>query len=164
MDVGFLKIKIDIKTEYEEYRKRYDYKRKEIKREEIKKMFEGFREFFRNDGHFKFRENEHTITAEYKDHSIVLDFDLYKTIDSPDFDICMTVKTWEKDCFDVNAKIVWDSDLSLMPPTMDPQEQMVHDTRFFKDFLEGRSNCHYIYCITGRDETYTSMQEMLHAL
>lgn len=164
MDAGFLRIKIDIKAEYEEYKKRYDYKRKETKREEIRKMFEGFKDFFRNDGHFKFKENEHTLTAEYKDHAIVLDFDLYKTIDSPDFDISMTLKTWERDCFELNAKVAWDSELTLMPVISDPQEQMVHDTRFFKDFLDGRANCRYTYCITGRDEVFETMKEMMQAL
>ena len=46
MDVGYLKIKIDIKTEHDELKKRYEYKKKELKKEEIKKVFDGFKDFF----------------------------------------------------------------------------------------------------------------------
>ena len=64
MDLGYLKIKIDIKTEYDEYKKKYEYKKKELKKAEIKKLFDDFKEFFKTDGSFKFKENEHSIAAE----------------------------------------------------------------------------------------------------
>ena len=38
MDLGYLKLKIDIKSEYEEYRKKYNFKKKETKKEEVKNM------------------------------------------------------------------------------------------------------------------------------
>lgn len=164
MDVGYIKIKIDIKTEYDEYRKKFEYRRKERKREEIKKIFEGFREFFRQDSNFKFKENEHSLSAEYKDHAVTLDYDLYNTLDSPSFDIAATLKTWEKDCFEIVATAHWDQELPLMPPTEDKEEQMAHDTRFFKDFLDGKLTFTYLYSITGRDGKHTSVQEVLRAV
>ena len=96
MDVGYLKIKIDIKTEHDEFKKRYEYKKKELKKEEIKKVFDGFKDFFKNDGNFKFKENEHSVTAEYKDHGIKLEMDIYKNIDAPDFNLDGSITTYEK--------------------------------------------------------------------
>jgi hypothetical protein len=164
MDVGYLKIKIDIKAEYDEYRKKHDYKRKEIKKEEIKRLFEAFKDFFKQDGHFKFKENEHSITAEYKDHGITLDIDLYKNIDSPDFNIEGFVKTYEKDTFEFIAEGISNKEMMLEQVDADEQEKMVHATRFYKDFLEGDLVYNYRYRIKGREEIFASMNELLLAL
>jgi hypothetical protein len=164
MDLGYLKIKIDIKSEYDEFKKKYDYKRKETKKEEVKKIFEGFKDFFKSDGHFKFKENEHSLTAEYKDHGITLDVDIYKTIDSPDFDIEGTIKTFDRQCHEFVAEAVCNKDVTLQPAHIDEQERMIHDTRFFKDFLDGEVFYTYKFKIKGRDEVYSSMGEMMLAL
>lgn len=164
MDVGFLKIKIDIKTEHDEYLKKYEYKRKEMKREEIKSIFESFKEFFKADGHFKFKDNEHSVTAEYKDHGVTLDIDIYKNTDAAGFDIEGTIKTFEKECFEFIAEGVASKELPLQPAEADAHDRMVHDTRYFKDFLEGDLNYTYQYRIKGRDEVYISFGELLLAL
>jgi len=164
MDVGFLKIKIDIKTEHDEYLKKYEYKRKEMKRAEIKNLFESFKEFFKADGHFKFKENEHSVTAEYKDHGITLDIDIYKNTDAPGFDVEGNIKTFEKDCFEIVAEGVASKELTLPSPDASIHDRMVHDTRFYKDFLEGDLEYSYQYRIKGRDEVYISFGELLQAL
>lgn len=164
MDVGFLKIKIDIKTEYDEYCKKYEYKRKELKRAEIKNLFEGFKDFFKADGHFKLKDNEHSVTAEYKDHGITLDIDIYKATDAAGFDIEGTIKTFEKDCHEFIAEGVSSKELTLPAPDADTHDRMVHDTRYFKDFLEGDLSYTYQYRIKGRDEVYISFGELLLAL
>lgn len=164
MDLGYLKIKIDIKSEYDEFRKRYGFKRKETKKEEIKKIFDAFKEFFKADGHFKFKENEHSITAEYKDHGITLDIDFYRVIDSEDFNIEGTIKTFDKQCFEFIAEAVCNKDITLQPADVNDQERMIHDTRFYKDFIEGDAYYTFRYKINGREEVFTSMTELLLAL
>lgn len=164
MDLGYLKIKIDIKAEHDELRKRYTYKKKELKKEEIKKIFDGFKEFFKSDGHFKFKENEHSITAEYKDHGIKLDLDVYKNVDSPDFNITGTIKTYEKDIFEFVSEGVCNKDMALQPTGIDEHERMVLDSKFYKDFLDDEMTYFFRYKITGREEVYASMQALLLGL
>ena len=164
MDLGFLKIKIDIQAEHDEYRKKYEYKRKELKREEIKKIFDGFKEFFKADGHFKFKENEHSVTAEYKEHGIKLDMEIYNNIDNPDFTITGTIKTYEKDTYEFVAEGVCDKDMALPAPEMDPHEKLIADTKHYKDFLEGQTKYCFEYKITGREGTYINMQEVMQAI
>lgn len=164
MDLGYLKIKIDIKHEYDEYKKRYEFKKKETKKEEIKNIFDSFKDFFKADGHFKFKENEHSLTAEYKDHGITLDVDIYKVIDSESFDIEGSIKTYDKQCYEIIAEAVCNKDVALQPAHVDEQERMIHDTRFFKDFIDGDVQYSFQYRIQGRDEVYASMTELLHAL
>ena len=164
MDVGYLKIKIDIKTEYDELKKRYEYKKKELKKEEIKKVFDGFKEFFKIDGNFKFKENEHSITAEYKDHGIKLEMDIYKNIDAADFNLDGTITTYEKECYGFLVEGWCNKELTLQPSDIDEQERMVHDTRFYKDFLDEEVTYSFAYKINGRDEEFQSMQELMLAL
>jgi len=165
MDLGYLKIKIDIKAEYEDFKKKYHYKRKELKKEEIKKVFDGFKDFFKSDGHFKFKENDHTITAEYKDYGITLDVDIYKNTDSPDFTVLGSIKTYEGELFDFTAEGISNKEVPLQPAFADEQERMIHDTRYFKDFLlNGDVTYSFQYAIKGREEVYMSMQEMMLAL
>jgi len=164
MDIGYLKIKIDIKSEHDDFKKKYDFKRKELKREEIKKVFEGFKDFFKADGNFKFKENEHSITAEYKEHEVKLDMDIYKNIDSEDFNLAGIIKTFEKDVFEFNVEGVCNKDFTLLPPEVDTQERMIYDTRFYKDFLEGAITYTFQYHIKGREQTYLSMNDLLLGL
>lgn len=164
MDIGYLKIKIDIKAEHDEYKKRYEYKRKELKRSEIKRVFESFKEFFKADGSFKFKENEHSIAAEYKEHDIKLDMDIYKNIDSEDFNLNGTIKTFEKDVYEFTVEGVCNKDPSLMPPEADTQERMIYDTNFYKDFIDGDLDYTFQYRLKGHDRPYISMGEMLLAM
>jgi hypothetical protein len=164
MDLGYLKIKIDIKSEHDEYKKKYEFKRKELKREEIKKIFEGFKDFFKADGHFKFKENEHSISAEYKEHAIKLDIDVYANIDSPDFSLTGIIKTYEKDTFEFIAEGICNKELTLPPPDIDGQERMIHDTRHYKDFLNGEIDYTFEYQIKGRDGSYPTMSALMLAL
>jgi hypothetical protein len=164
MDIGYIKIKIDIKSEHDDYKKRYEYKRKELKRSEIKKVFDSFKDFFKADGSFKFKENEHSVTAEYKDHEIKLDMDVYKNIDSEDFNLQGIIKTFEKAEYEFAVEGVCSKDLSLMPPDADSQERMIYDTNFYRDFIEGNIEYTFQYRIKGREKAYVSMNEMLQAL
>lgn len=164
MDLGYLKLRIDIKAEYDEYRKKYEFKKKETKKEEIKAIFEGFKEFFKNDGNFKFKENEHSIVAEYKDHGTTLDIDIYRNIDSQDFDIEGTIKTYDKHLHEFVAEAVCNKDVTLHTAEADEQERMIQDTRFFRDFLDGDIAYTFRYRIKGREEVYGSMNEMMLGL
>ena len=164
MDLGYLKTKIDIKTEHDHYLKKYEYKRKELKREEIKNIFKGFKEFFKDDGNFKFKENEHSIAAEYKEHAIKLEMDIYNAIDAPGFELTGTIKTYEKDTYEFVSTGVCNKDLTLPPPDIDSQERMIYDTRYYKDFLDGNLSYTFQYHITGREGTYQNMQLLLLAL
>lgn len=164
MDLGYLKIKIDIKAEHDRLKTKYDYKRKELKREEIKKIFGSFKDFFKADGNFKFKENEHSITAEYKGHAVKLDIDIYANIDSPDFTIKGIIKTFEKDVYEFVAIGDCNKEMALPQPDVDNHGRMVHDTSHYKDFLEGTTDYTFHYKITGREDTYLSMQELITAL
>jgi len=164
MDIRYLKIKIDIKTEYDEYKKKYNYTKKEIKKEEVKKVFEGFKEFFKNDGGFKFKENEHSVAAEYKDHAIKLDMDIYKNIESDDYNLHGTIETYDREIFDISVIGICNSDHSLQPAHASEEERMVHDTRYYKDFLEDKISYTFQYKIEGREELYTTMQQLMLAL
>lgn len=164
MDLGYLKIKIDIRSEYNEYKKQYSFKRKELKKHEIKKVFEGFKEFFKNDGGFKFRENEHSILAEYKDYGVKLEMDIYKNVDSEDFDLNGTIETFDKEVFEFNVSGVCNKECALQPAFADEDERMVHDTRYFKDFLEEDTTYNFEYKIKGREESYENMVQLLMAL
>lgn len=161
MDAGYLKIKIDIKAEYEDYKKKYDYKRRELKKEEIKKVYEEFKDFFREDGHFKFKENEHSVTAEYRDYGITLDMDIYKNTDNTDFNLQGTIKTFEKECFEVIVEAVPNKEIPLPPPNISEHDRMVHATRYFQDFLEGEITYTYKYGLKGSEKKFDSMQELM---
>lgn len=161
MDVGYLKIKIDIRAEYEEYKKKYEYKRRELKKEEIKKVYEEFKDFFREDGHFKFKENEHSVTAEYRDYGITLDMDIYKNTDSSDFNLNGTIHTFENQVFDLIVEAVSDKEIPLQPAGVSEHDRMVHATRYFQDFLNGDITYTYKYGIKGQEKKYSSMQELL---
>lgn len=164
MDIGYLKIRIDIISEYEEHKKRYHYKRKELKKEEIKRVYDGFKDFFKSDGNFKFKENDHSITAEYKDYGITLEMDVYKNIDSPDFDLEGCIRTFDKDTYEIRVEAIASKDILLQPAHVDEHERMIYDTRYFQDFLNGEVTYIYKYSIKGRDEIYESMQAMMVAL
>lgn len=164
MDLGYLKIKIDIKAEHDDYKKRYEFKRKEVKRAEIKQIFEGFKDFFKSEGSFKFKENEHSITAEYKEHEIKLDMDIYKNIDSEDFNLNGVIKTFEKKTYGFTAEGVCSKDLSLMPPEVDSQERMIYDTSFYKDFIDGEIEYSFQYRIDGDERVFISISDMLLAM
>jgi hypothetical protein len=163
MDVGYLKIRIDIKAEYDEYRKKYNFKRKELKREEVKKVFDGFKEFFKSDKHFKFKENDHSVIAEYKDHGITLDMDIYKNVDAPDFKLEGTIKTYDKQVYGFTVEGIPNKEI-FEAPYVDDHEKMIHDTHFFKQFLEDEVVYTFRYNITGHGETYPTMQAMMLAL
>lgn len=164
MDLGYLKIRIDIKTEYDEYKKKYNYKKKEIKKEEIKKLFDDFKEFFKRDGSFKFKENEHSIVAEYKEHGIKLDMDVYKNIESEDYNMIGTIDTFENEVIEFVVEGVCNKDHTLQPAFANEDERMIHDTRYYKDFLDGDISYTFIYKIKGRDDEYKNMQELMLAL
>ncbi len=164
MDIGYLKIKIDIKAEHDTFKKRYDYKRKELKKQEIKKIFDGFKQFFKSDGHFKFKENEHSISAEYREHAIKLDIDVYKNIDSPDFRIVGIIKTYEKDIYEFVAEGVCNKEMLLQPTEPDAHEKLVMESKHYEDFLNGEIEYDFIYKITGREEEYGSMEALLTGL
>lgn len=164
MDIGYLKIKIDIRSEYEEFKKKYTYKRKELKKEEIKRVYDGFRDFFKSDGNFKFRENDHSITAEYKDYGVTLEMDTFRNIDSPDFDMEGCIKTFDKEVYEIKVEAIVNKDIPLQPAHADEQERMIHDTRYFRDFLNGEIIYTYKYSIKGREGSYDSMQELMHAI
>jgi uncharacterized DUF497 family protein len=164
MDLGYLKIRIDIKTEYDEYKKKYNYKKKELKKEEIKKLFDDFKEFFKRDGSFKFKENEHSIVAEYKEHGIKLDMDVYKNIESEDYNMIGTIDTFENEVIEFVVVGVCNQDHTLQPAFANEDEHMIHDTRYYKDFLDGDISYTFIYKIKGRNEEYKNMQELMLAL
>lgn len=164
MDIGYLKIKIDILSEFEEYKKKYQYKRKELKKEEIKRVYDGFKDFFKADGHFKFKETDHNLTAEYKDYGITLEMDVYKNIDSPEFNLQGCIRTFDKDVYEFAAEAIASKDIPLQPADVDEQERMIHDTRYFRDFLNGEITYIYKYSLKGREGVYESMQELLLAL
>lgn len=163
MDLAYLKIKIDIKAEYEENKKKYIYKRKESKRDEAKKMFDGFKQFFKLDGQFKFKETDHSITAEYKEYGITLDMDIYKNIDNPDFVLEGIIKTYDKETYDFIAEGIPDKNVFEEPYITD-EERMINDTRYFKEYLSGELTYSYRYSVKGRAESYGSMQELMLAI
>lgn len=163
MDLAYLKIKIDIKAEYEEHRQKYIYKRKESKREEIKKIFEGFKQFFKLDGQFKFKETDHSLTAEYKDYGITLDMDVYKNTDSPDFVLEGIIKTYDKVVYEFIAEGIPDKNVFEDPYTNE-EERMMNETRHYKEYLNGELNYTYRYSMKGKEESYSSMQELMLAL
>jgi hypothetical protein len=164
MDLGYIKIKIDIKAEYEEYKQKYEHKRKEFKKEEIKKVYDGFKEFFKQDGHFKFKENEHSITAEYRDYGITLDMDIYKNTDSSDFNLHGCIKTFEKETYEIKVEAVPDKEIPLPAGDISEHDRMVHATRYFQDHLNGDITYTYKYSIKGREVLYNSMQELMRDL
>jgi len=164
MDLGYLKIKIDIKAEHDAYKRKYEFKRKELKREEIKRIFDGFKEFFKADGHFKFKENEHSIAAEYREHAIKLDMDIYNNTDSDDFKLSGVIKTFEKDTYEFIVEGISNTELTLPPPDITEHDRMIHDTRYYKDFLEGDLTYTFEYRITGREGKYINMAGLLTAL
>lgn len=164
MDLGYLKIKIDIKTEYDEYKKKYEYKKKELKKSEIKRLFDDFKEFFKTDGSFKFKENEHSVAAEYKDHYVKLEMDIYKNVDSEDFNMLGTIKTFEKEVFEFVVEGHCNKDFALQPAFADDQEHMVHDTNYFKDFIDGDISYSFKYRVKGREGVYENMLELMQAL
>lgn len=164
MDLGYLKIKIDIKSEHNDSKKKYNFKKKEVKKEEVKKVFEGFKEFFKSDGHFKFKENEHSIVAEYKDHGVKLDMDIYKNIESDDFNLNGTIETYEEDVFEFIVEGVCNKDYKLQPAFIDDEEKMVHETRYYSDFVNDEITYTFQYKIVGRDDVYMSMNELMLAL
>ena len=164
MDIGYLKVKIDIKTEYDEYKKKYNYAKKEIKKEEIKKVFEGFKDFFKNDGSFKFKENDHSLAAEYKDHTIKLDMDTYKNIDNEGYNLTGSIETYDHEIYEILIEGVCNNDHTLQPAFASEEERMIHDTSYYKDFLDEKISYTFHYKIQGREEVYASMQELMLAL
>lgn len=163
MDLGYLKIKIDIKAEYEEYRKKYEFRRKEMKREEIKRVFDGFKDYFKKDGHFKFKETDHSIVAEYKSYGITLDMDVYKNADSPGFGLEGIIKTFDKEVFDFYVDAVPSSPVHEQP-FIDEQDKLLNQTRYYKEFLNNDIIYSFRYRINGRGETYATIQELLLGL
>jgi len=164
MDLGYLKIRIDIKSEHDDSKKKYNFKKKELKKEEVKKVFEGFKDFFKNDGHFKFKENEHSVLAEYRDHGIKLDMDIYKNIENDDFDLNGTIETYQDEVFEFIVQGVCNNDYTLQPAFVDDEEKMVHETRYYNDFINDEITYTFQYRIAGREEVYASMQELMLAL
>lgn len=163
MELEYLKLRIDTKAEYEEIKKQYEYKRKELKRAEIKNIFKGFKDFFRADKSFKFKENDHSVTAHYKDYCITVDMDMYKNIDSEDFILTGCIRTYEKETFEFIVEGIPNKDI-LQPAHIDNHEKMIHDIRYFKDYLNGEIYYVFNYRIKGREESYNSMKELMHAL
>lgn len=163
MDLGYLKLRIDTKVEYEEFKKKYEYKRKELKQAEVKQIFKDFKAFFKEDGNFKFKENDHSITAFYKDYGVTLDMDIYKNVASEDFILQGCIKTYEKETFEFIADGACNKEI-LQPAHIDKQEKMIHEIRYFKDFLNGEIFYTFSYKIAGREEAYNSMLELLAAL
>ncbi|WP_297334187.1 hypothetical protein [Flavobacterium sp.] len=164
MDIGYLKIKIDIKAEHDELKKKFEYRRKELKKEEVKNIFEGFKDYFKSDGNFKFKENEHSVTAEYREHGITLDMDIYKSIDSPAFDMEGFIRTYENETFDFEVEAVCSKEIAVNPAGISGQEKLLHDTAYFKDFLDGVIHYKFKYRIKGRQQEYFSIQELMQAL
>lgn len=163
MDLGYLKVKIDIKSEHDELRKKYDYKRKEIKKEEIKKAFESFKDFFRADSNFKFKEKDQALIAEYKDHGISIEMDIYKNIDSESYEMEGCIKTFEKETFIFHIKPFCNIELHEQE-FKNHEEKLIREINFFKDFLDDKIQYEFKYGISGRDETYNNMQQLMAAL
>lgn len=164
MDIDYLKIKIDIKTEHDEFKKKFDYRKKELKKEEIKKIFDGFKEFFSHDGSFKFKENEHSITAEYKDHGITLDIDVYKSIDNTEFCVEGFIRSFENETADFEVIAVCNKDVEFNPSMISGQEQLLQDLSFYKDFDKGEIYYTFKYRIKGKRDEYNNIQELLKAI
>ena len=102
--------------------------------------------------------------AEYKDHGIKLEMDIYKNIDAAGFNLEGTITTYEKECYGFMVEGRCNKELTLQPPEVDEQERMVHDTRFYKDFLDDEISYSFIFKINGREDEYQSMQELMLAL
>lgn len=166
MDLAYLKLKIDIKAEYKQYGKQYEYAKKEIKKDEIKNIFDSFKEFFKKDGSFKFKENEHSVTAEYKDHAIVMDIDVYKNLDSNDFTIEGDIETFEGEVFEFLVIAVCDKEEPEVSADFenDDQDKMLHATAYYKEFIDNKIMYQFKYTIKGREQEFNTMQEMMIAL
>lgn len=164
MDLTKLKNKIDIKSEYDSYLHKYIYKLKEIKKEEAKNIFKEFKDFFKNEGGFKFKENEHSIKAEYKNHCVVLDMDIYKNIESKDFYLEADIKTFEKKEYSFFAYGRCDKELIFHPAGEYSYETMEVDIKFFKEFLNGDITYTFYYKVKDRDDIYDSMENLLRGL
>lgn len=166
MDVAYLKLRIDIKAEYKQYRKQYEYAKKEIKKDEIKDIFDSFKEFFKRDGSFKFKENEHSVTAEYKDHAIVLDIDVYKNLESTDFIIEGDIETFEGETFEFLVIAVCSKEEPEVSADYesDEQDKMLHATTYYKEFLDEKIIYQFKYTIKDREQEFNTMQELMLAL
>jgi len=164
MDAAFLKIKIDILSEHEELTKKYKYKRKELKRAEIKKIFDSFKDFFKTEGHFKFKENEHSVTAEYKGRTVKLEMDVYNNADSEDFIITGTIETFEGNTFEFIAEGSYEGEKLLAPAHINHDEQLAYEAKYYRDFFDDDPAHKFIYKVKGHDATYLSMTELLHAI
>ena len=87
--------------------------------------------------------------------------DIYKNVDSEDFNMTGTIKTFEKEVFEFTVEGECNKDLALQPAFVDEQEHLVHDTRFFKDFLDGDISYTFKYKIKGREGVFQNMQELM---
>ena len=164
MDVDRLIHRIDIKAEHDEFRKKYEYKKKEFKRKEIKKIFSDFKAYFKESGEFKFKDNEHSITAIYRDHTIKLDMDIYKNLDNDAFELHGYIKMFDKSTYNFTARAVYKAELPMHTDFDDAQKKMEEDTLFYKDFIQDDFKCSFTYTIEGREEEFKNMQELLVAL
>lgn len=164
MDIGQLKRNIDIRSEFESYRKQYEFKKREIKRAEIKKIFKGFKNFFKKESGFKFKENEQRLTAEYKDYCVTLDVDTYKNIDSKDFYIEGLIKTYQKESYEFYAEATSNKPVAIIDAQEYSEERMVYDTSFFKQFLDDTVVFNFRYHIKGRSDVYNDMESLMDGL
>lgn len=164
MDAGLLKIKIDIITEHTELKKKYSYKQKEIKRQEVKHIFDGFKDFFKTEGHFKFKENEHSVTAEYKDYTIKLEMDVYNNIDSDDFAMHGRIETFEEKIYEFTAEGVYETEKALPPVTLSEEELMVYESKYYTAFFEEDPDATFKYRLNGDEKEYMSIIELLQAI
>jgi len=164
MDAAFLKIKIDIIAEHEELTKKYKYNRKEIKKAEIKKIFDSFKDFFKSDGNFKFKENDHSVTAEYKGRGVKLELDVYNNVDSEDFVLNGTIDTFEEKTFEFTAEGSYEGQAILPPAHINHDEQLAYEAKYYRDFFEDDPKHSFTYTVKGHDATYLSMTELLHAI
>ena len=90
--------------------------------------------------------------------------DVYTNIDSPDFNLSGIIITYEKDTYEFIVEGVCNKELTLPPPDIDSQERMIHDTRHYKDFLDGDLDYKFEYRINGREGTYVNMNALMLAL
>ncbi|MFL9843295.1 hypothetical protein [Flavobacterium rhizosphaerae] len=164
MDLKSLINRIDVRAEHDDFEKKYEYKKKEIKKAEVKNIFETFKKFFKESKQFKFKENEHSITAMYRNHTIKLDMDIYKNLDNPSFELNGIIKMFDQKIYDFTAKGVYTAELPLPEQDTGEYERIVHDTTFFKDFISGSISYSFVYILAGSDIKYNDMKSLLMAL
>lgn len=164
MDLKKMKSEADLTAEFNKYKQASEAKKKEIRKNEIQKIRDGFKDYFKDNPEFKIIETNENITASYKNTSIILIEDVYANNQDPSMSVNMKIQTADNKTHELRTTVHSNKEIETSKTANSKEEIMKRDLLYHKAFVEGEIQYTFKYILKGSKITFETIKELLDSL